>query len=149
MLPDSEREEQFEGTVSELGCCLSGDRHWEFMVASASGSAVAQFIQGFSRVWLVIVCKRSELISQGDMNPRICRCCGEQIPELGNMLSRNPNVCASCSSMADGMGASNVPECADLAPDQSVTADSTEKTVQGGLDDKVLEPVTHPVSTGG
>ena len=37
------------------------------------------------------------------MNPRICRCCGEQIAERGNQLSRNPNVCASCSSMMDGM----------------------------------------------
>ena len=24
--------------------------------------------------------------------------------QVGNELSRNPNVCASCSSMADGMG---------------------------------------------
>ena len=37
------------------------------------------------------------------MNPRICRCCGETIAERGNQLSRNPNVCASCSSMVDGM----------------------------------------------
>ena len=37
------------------------------------------------------------------MNPRICRCCGEAIAERGNQLSRNPNVCASCSSMMDGM----------------------------------------------
>ena len=37
------------------------------------------------------------------MNYRICRCCGEPMPETGNALSRNPNICASCSSMADGM----------------------------------------------
>jgi hypothetical protein len=43
------------------------------------------------------------------MNPRICRCCGEPIHELGNALSRNPNVCASCSSMADGMEELNLP----------------------------------------
>jgi hypothetical protein len=44
------------------------------------------------------------------MSPRICRCCGEQIAEQGNQLSRNPNVCASCSSMMDGMDASRVEE---------------------------------------
>ncbi|HWX20803.1 MAG TPA: hypothetical protein VN578_12970 [Candidatus Binatia bacterium] len=37
------------------------------------------------------------------MKPRICICCGETMSERGNALSRNPNVCASCSSLADGM----------------------------------------------
>jgi hypothetical protein len=37
------------------------------------------------------------------MKPRICIYCGETIPEHGNALSRNPNMCACCSSMADGM----------------------------------------------
>jgi hypothetical protein len=37
------------------------------------------------------------------MNPRICICCGDRIPESGKALSRNPNMCASCSSLADGM----------------------------------------------
>jgi hypothetical protein len=36
------------------------------------------------------------------MNPRICICCGEPLLEK-NEHSRNPNVCASCSSLADGM----------------------------------------------
>ena len=38
---------------------------------------------------------------------RICICCGEPMIERGNALSRNPNVCASCSSLADGMEADN------------------------------------------
>ena len=38
---------------------------------------------------------------------RICICCGEPMVERGNALSRNPNVCASCSSMADGMEEAN------------------------------------------
>lgn len=38
-----------------------------------------------------------------EMTPRICRCCGENIALGGNQMSRNPNVCASCSSMLDGM----------------------------------------------
>jgi hypothetical protein len=45
----------------------------------------------------------------GVMKPRICRCCGEAMSEGTNALSRNPNVCASCSSLADGMGGSNLP----------------------------------------
>ncbi|HEV2393159.1 MAG TPA: hypothetical protein VG146_12450 [Verrucomicrobiae bacterium] len=36
------------------------------------------------------------------MNPHICICCGEPMVQEGNGLSRNPNVCASCSSLADG-----------------------------------------------
>jgi formylmethanofuran dehydrogenase subunit E len=30
---------------------------------------------------------------------RICICCGEPMVERANALSRNPNVCASCSSL--------------------------------------------------
>jgi len=33
---------------------------------------------------------------------RVCVCCGDPIAERGNDLSRNPNVCASCSSLSDG-----------------------------------------------
>jgi hypothetical protein len=44
------------------------------------------------------------------MKPRICVCCGEPISEKGNVLSRNPNLCASCSSLADGMGEAESPE---------------------------------------
>jgi len=65
------------------------------------------------------------------MNPRICRCCGEAIAEQGNALSRNPNVCASCSSMADGMEESNLPECADLGPEQTLSGEAAEASVQG------------------
>ena len=39
------------------------------------------------------------------MNPRICVCCGEQMADDANSLSRNPNMCASCSSLSDGMNA--------------------------------------------
>jgi hypothetical protein len=38
---------------------------------------------------------------------RICICCGEPMIELDNSQSRNPNVCASCSSLADGMEEGN------------------------------------------
>lgn len=38
------------------------------------------------------------------MSPQVCKCCGEPMIAGGNELSRNPNMCASCSSLADGMG---------------------------------------------
>jgi hypothetical protein len=82
------------------------------------------------------------------MTQRICRCCGEPIPEQGNALSRNPNICASCSSMADGMGESNVPECAAFAPAENVVAGMGETINQGGLVEKVEELVAHHVPAG-
>jgi hypothetical protein len=39
----------------------------------------------------------------GNMSPRICICCGEPIDPEWNFHSRNPNVCAACSSILDGM----------------------------------------------
>ena len=44
------------------------------------------------------------------MNPRVCVCCGEPISEEGNAFSRNPNMCASCSNLADGIGEADIPE---------------------------------------
>jgi hypothetical protein len=82
------------------------------------------------------------------MNPRICRCCGEAIPEEGNALSRNPNVCASCSSMADGMEESNLPECADLGPERILRGEATEASIQRAPDDKASQPVTASGSKG-
>ncbi len=37
------------------------------------------------------------------MKPRVCMCCGELMPAGGGPLSRNPNICASCSSLLDGL----------------------------------------------
>ena len=42
------------------------------------------------------------------MSPRVCICCGESMVESAQGLSRNPNLCASCSSLADGMDDSDV-----------------------------------------
>jgi len=73
------------------------------------------------------------------MNFRICRCCGEPMPEQGNALSRNPNVCASCSSMADGMEEASLPESASLAPDM------TEAVAEGQLREHAAKPAIHHV----
>jgi len=54
------------------------------------------------------------------MNPRVCICCGEPMAENNHGLSRNPNVCASCSSMADGIAETEaLPERAATALDLS------------------------------
>src|SRR5689334_17196470 len=37
-----------------------------------------------------------------EMNRRICVCCGE-LMSAAPRLSRNPNMCASCSSLSDGL----------------------------------------------
>ena len=36
------------------------------------------------------------------MKPPVCICCGEAISPAGNVALRNPNMCASCSSLEDG-----------------------------------------------
>ena len=56
--------------------------------------------------------------------------------EKGNALSRNPNICASCSIMADGMDESFVPESASLAPGQGQTAETIVADLRRQLQEK-------------
>jgi hypothetical protein len=65
---------------------------------------------------------RCGLAGPEHMNSRICVCCGEPMPEKGNHLSRNPNICASCSSMADGMEESCIPESSSPALERTEAA---------------------------
>jgi hypothetical protein len=37
------------------------------------------------------------------VNSTICICCGEPLAVDGGLLSRDSNVCSSCSSIGDGM----------------------------------------------
>jgi hypothetical protein len=73
------------------------------------------------------------------MNSRICRCCGEPMPEHGNPLSRNPNICASCSSIADGMESS-------LAESASLDRDATEAVAEDQLRQHAADPAVRHVS---
>ena len=57
------------------------------------------------------------------------------MPEHGNPLSRNPNICASCSSIADGMEESSLPESASLARD----------TIEAGSEDQLREHAAESV----
>src|SRR5579864_4445430 len=36
------------------------------------------------------------------MKPHICICCGEPMAKAAKSRSANPNLCASCSGLADG-----------------------------------------------
>ena len=64
------------------------------------------------------------------MSPRICICCGEPMSKNGNALSRNPNMCASCSSMADGMNDSNLPEPEEMTRRRWVSIEAEEPVSQ-------------------
>jgi hypothetical protein len=114
----SEQEEQLEGEAKGLGCGFTGDRQSGFGMAM-SGKGIALLITHCtSRSLPGTQFNRREFAPHKRMNSRICRCCGEPMPEEGNARSRNPNICASCSSMADGMEDSGADETASLAPGQ-------------------------------
>ena len=89
--------------------------------------------------------KRSRFASPKQMNSRICRCCGEPMPEKGNPLSRNPNICASCSSMADGMEESVASESSGTAPNQEAVRQSAEAIARDRLKEDASGPAAHHV----
>ena len=96
--------------VAGLRDRILGDRH--------SGFEVAVSVEGSVRHLIPVAAGGFDLIQP--MNFRICRCCGEPMSETGNALSRNPNICASCSSMADGIEDSTEVEesCLGLSADK-------------------------------
>ena len=63
------------------------------------------------------------------MNSRICMCCGERMAEQGNVLSRNPNMCASCSSMADGMDELSATGYPHLAEGRRATPETAAESI--------------------
>src|ERR1035437_519512 len=77
------------------------------------------------------------------MSSRICRCCGEAMGEAGNALSLNPNVCASCASMADGVGESNPTERAHLTAPHGETVCSEVKSQEPKKRFGVHPPALH------
>jgi hypothetical protein len=67
------------------------------------------------------------------------------MPEKGNALSRNPNVCASCSSMADGMEEPIASEGSSAAPNQEPARETAEATALGRVEGTATEPAIHHV----
>lgn len=64
------------------------------------------------------------------MKPRVCICCGKPISEKGNALSRNPNLCASCSSLTDGMEEAEAPESLRATQELLLAGEKTTETLQ-------------------
>jgi len=62
--------------------------------------------------------------------------------EQGNALSRNPNICASCSSITDGMEDSATRETASLASGEGLISASTETLARDQREEEA-EPTTH------
>jgi hypothetical protein len=60
------------------------------------------------------------------MKPSVCLYCGELIAESGNALSRSSNLCASCSSLSDGMMESNGFEPTDFVQPGELAAERLE-----------------------
>jgi hypothetical protein len=67
--------------------------------------------------------------------------------EKGNTLSRNPNICASCSSMADGMDDSTACEIGSAAPGQEATPERTETPAWDRRVEAAAEPAVHHLVT--
>lgn len=102
--------------VYDEDCWFSGNRHQGCWVVMLSGGEGVFSAHGHPGEPSGSQFQPSGLVGRERMSSRICVCCGELMSEKGNALSRNPNICASCSSMADGMGESSMPERASPAP---------------------------------
>ena len=61
------------------------------------------------------------------------------MPETGSALSRNPNICASCSSLADGIEESTASE----NPSLELTPARMETRVEDQREDKAAELAAH------
>jgi hypothetical protein len=66
------------------------------------------------------------------------------MPEAGNALSRNPNICASCSSKADGMDEPLATENASFAPSQRSVGGRTETIDRDLRQAPAAVPASHP-----
>jgi hypothetical protein len=67
------------------------------------------------------------------------------MPKTGNALSRNPNICASCSSLADGMEESTASENASLAPGQELTPAGTEALDRAQRQERTADLSAHQI----
>ena len=61
------------------------------------------------------------------MKPRVCVCCGEPISEKENALWRYPNMCASCSSLPEGLVEAEHAGSAPANPPQPMAGESPEE----------------------
>ncbi len=78
------------------------------------------------------------------MQPRICICCGEPIAEHGHTLSRNPNMCASCSSLADGMEEQRSTPTSGSNPEGAVSHSVEPPKSDTQAEEKIVECAAEP-----
>jgi hypothetical protein len=67
------------------------------------------------------------------------------MPDKGNALSRNPNICASCSSMADGMEETIASGGSSAAPNKELARETADATALGRVEGNATEPAIHHV----
>ena len=129
--------------VEDLVRWLVGDRPEGLWMAMSTGNYVLLSTAPPSTILPGSQFKGCGFTLGEHMNSRICRCCGEPMPEKGNALSRNPNICASCSSMADGMEETSVREGASHAPGQEPTPESTGANAPYRFEEKRVGAAAH------
>jgi hypothetical protein len=70
----------------------------------------------------------------------------------GNAFSRNPNVCASCSSMADGMDDrmddSSMPPVLESVPLEAPKTDSPSVPTESAAAEQIMRPSGVPTPRG-
>ena len=69
------------------------------------------------------------------------------MPEEGNTLSPNPNICASCSSAADGIDQTNPPPGASLKPLHSLPSEARDDGILIKLKEDSVDTSVHVGST--
>ncbi len=74
------------------------------------------------------------------MSQCICKCCGEPMAEK-SALGGNPNVCGSCSALADAMSEVSAAERSDFAEAQMTLAN----VGNGGLMEISWESAIHAI----
>jgi len=81
------------------------------------------------------------------LKPSTCICCGEPMSRGGGALSRNPNMCASCSSLADGMQVLGITGCAAVSGSESPSLERTESEHDSAAHHQTFELAGHGITS--
>ena len=82
------------------------------------------------------------------LNPSTCICCGEAMVRRGGALSRNPNMCASCSSLADGMQDLDLTGRSASALFRMPVLEKTEDKCEFEMPPHAVELAVHDIASG-
>ena len=126
-----------------MGEGFTGDRHSRFEMAVSGKRSVLHITHGPSRELPGVYFNRWMSASHKRMNSHVCICCGEPMPADSNHLSRNPNICASCSSIADGIEDSTPSETASLLRGQEAIPARIEALARGQRETAAADQPIH------